>query len=143
MQKVELKIKKLDPEAKIPEHKSEQAACFDIHALSELTLEPGETTKVPTGIALEIPLGYYLRIEDRSGLALKKIHKVGGIIDSDYRGEIFIMLHNSGKEPYKIEKHDRIAQGAITPSFKANFQLSETLSETERGEQGFHSTGKQ
>lgn len=142
MDKIQIKIKKLYPEAKLPIHATEESAGFDIYSLIDLTINPGEIEKVSTGIALELPKGFYLRIEDRSGLAFKGIHRVGGIIDSDYRGEIFIILHNTKKEPYKIEKHDRIAQGIITPSYIAEFINVENLSETVRGEGGFHSTGK-
>lgn len=142
MPKLEVKIKRLHPEAKIPIHATEHAAGFDIYAPQGIILKPGETTKVATGIAFEIPLGYYVRIEDRSGMAIKGIHKVGGIVDSDYRGEVFIVLHNSTPNEYKIEKHDRIAQGILTPVHQASFLESKELSETQRGEGGFHSTGK-
>lgn len=142
MSKVEIKIKKLDSEAKIPIHATQEAAGFDIYSLQDTILKPRETTKVSTGIAFEIPLGYYVRIEDRSGMAIKGIHKVAGIIDSDYRGEVCIVLHNSTQDSYKIEKHDRIAQGILTPVHQAIFTESKELSETQRGEGGFHSTGK-
>ena len=142
MQKIKVKIKKLNPEAKIPIHATGNAAGFDIYALNDTILMPEQTTKVPTGIALEIPISHYVRIEDRSGLALKGIHKVAGIVDSDYRGEVCIVLHNSTKEPYKIEKHDRSAQGISTPLSQADFEEVSELSETKRGEGGFHSTGR-
>jgi len=138
---MEIKIKKLHPDAKAPIHATSGSAGFDIYALKDIVLEPGTTTIVPTGVAFEIPPEYYVRIEDRSGMAIKGIHKVAGIIDSDYRGEVGIVLHNSNKEPYKIEKHNRIAQGILTPVNQANFVESE-LSDTERGTGGFHSTGK-
>jgi len=141
MEKREVKIKKLNPEAKIPIHATEHAAGFDIYALENTSLESGETKIVKTGIAFEIPKGFYVRIEDRSGMAIKGIHKVAGIIDSDYRGEIGIVLHNSTKQPYQIEKHDRIAQGILTPVSQASFIEAE-LSETTRGSGGFNSTGK-
>ena len=142
MSKLEIKIKKLNPEAKIPIHATAEAAGFDIYSLQDITLQPGETTKVSTGIAFEIPIGYYVRIEDRSGMAMKGIHKVAGIVDSDYRGEVCIVLINTTKNPYKIEKHDRIAQGILTPVHQAIFTETQELTETQRGEGGFHSTGK-
>ena len=142
MEKREIKIKKVHSDAKVPFYSSEKAAGFDFYSLIDVIIESGKTAKISTGVSLEIPEGYYLRVEDRSGLAIKGIHKVGGIIDSDYRGEIFIVLHNSGKEPYKIEKHDRIAQGIITPTLRISFEEVKELSETKRGEGGFHSTGK-
>lgn len=137
-----MKIKKVNPEAKLPIYSTDGAAGCDFYALVDTILEPGKTTKVSTGISLEIPEGYYLRIEDRSGLAIKGIHKVGGVIDSDYRGEVFVVLINNALEPYKIEKHDRIAQGIISPVLQATFEEVDSLSETKRGEGGFHSTGK-
>ena len=142
MQKITIKIKKLNSEAKIPIHATDNAAGFDIYALNDAILNPEQTTKVSTGIAFEVPISHYVRIEDRSGLAIKGIHKVAGIIDADYRGEVCIVLHNSNKEPYKIEKHDRIAQGIITPVSQADFDEVDQLSETARGEKGFHSTGR-
>jgi dUTP pyrophosphatase len=142
MEKIQVKIKRLDSQAKIPEHKTQSAAGFDIYASQEIILNPGETTKVSTGIAFEIPEGFYVRIEDRSGMAIKGIHKVAGIVDSDYRGEVSIVLHNSTKEQYKIEKHDRIAQGILSPVMQGNFTEAEELSETARGEGGFNSTGR-
>ena len=142
MQKIKVKIKRIHPEGKIPIHATEQSAGCDFYAIENVTLEPGETRKVSTGVSIEIPFGYYLRIEDRSGLAIKGVHKVAGIIDSDYRGEVCIVLHNGSKENYKIEKHDRIAQGILTPVNQVHFEEVSELSETKRGEKGFHSTGK-
>ena len=117
-----INIKKLHPEAKFPEYKSKGAAGCDFYALKDVVLNPGETQKIPTGISMEVPFGFYVRIEDRSGLGIKGIHKVAGIIDSDYRGEILIVLHNTTKEVYKIEKHDRIAQGIISPVSQVVFR---------------------
>lgn len=142
MQKIVVKIKKIDSEAKIPIHASEQAVGFDLYSLKDAILEPGKTAMIPTGIALEIPHGYYVRIEDRSGMAIKGIHKVAGIIDADYRGEIKVVLINTTDKEYRIEKHDRVAQGIMTPVFQASFEETSELSETVRGEGGFHSTGK-
>lgn len=137
-----INIKKLHPEAKFPEYKSKEAAGCDFYALKDAVINPGETQKIPTGISMEVPFGFYIRIEDRSGLGLMGIHKVAGIIDSDYRGEILIVLHNTTKEVFKIEKHDRIAQGIVSPVSQVVFREVSELSSTERGERGFHSTGK-
>ena len=142
MQKIEVKIKKLHQDAKVPIYKKTQAAGFDIYSTEEVLLKANSTTKVPTGIALEIPHGFYLRIEDRSGMAAKGIHKIGGIVDSDYRGEVFVVLHNTTDQDYQIEKHDRIAQGILTPISQADFHETSRLSETQRGAGGFGSTGK-
>ena len=95
---MEIKIKKLHPDARIPKHATSGSAGFDIYSLEETTLEPGKTTIVKTGIAFEIPLGNYVRIEDRSGMEIKGINKVEGIIDSDDRGEVGRVLDNTTKE---------------------------------------------
>jgi len=137
---MEIKIKKLDQEAKIPIHATPESAGFDIYSLQDTILKPGKTTIVKTGIAFQIPSGNYVRIEDRSGLAIKGIHKVAGVIDSDYRGEVGIVLRNTTQDSYKIEKHTRIAQGILTQVNQVSFTEAE-LSETQRGSGGFHSTG--
>lgn len=143
MEKIDVKIKLLNDNAKMPFHATSGSAACDLHSTEELTLNPNETKMISTGIAMEIPTGFYLRIEDRSGLAAKGITRFGGIIDSDYRGEIKILLHNTGKEPYQIQKNDRIAQGILTPVPLMNFVKTDQLSDTERSDKGFHSTGKQ
>lgn len=136
-----IKIKKLCSEAKIPTGGSENSAGFDIYSVEEYELQPGETHTFKTGISLEIPEGKACFIWDRSGIGSKGIHRFAGLIDSDYRGEIKIVLFNSTKFPFKINKYDRIAQGVIQDYYKVNFVETYELSETERGEKGFGSTG--
>ena len=147
MQKITLKIKKLDPEAKLPCYGSESAAGADLYALSEhsIRIAPGESAVVHTGLAAEIPEGYAGFIYARSGLASKKglapANKVG-VIDSDYRGEIRVALHNDSKYEQCIEPYDRIAQLVIAPYVFADFEESDELNDTDRGVGGFGSTGK-
>ena len=147
MQKIKLKIKKLLPEAKLPTYGSEYAAGVDLYALSEHAVRIGanETAIVHTGLAAEIPEGYVGLIYARSGLATKKglapANKVG-VIDSDYRGEIRVALHNHSKYEQSIEPYERIAQLVIAPYIAAEYEEAEELSETVRGEGGFGSTGK-
>ncbi len=142
-----VKIKKLRENAIIPTYGSEFAAGADLYAAIDqaLTIEPGETKLIPTGLALAIPEGYAGLIYARSGLASKKglapANKVG-VIDSDYRGEVMTALHNHGKEAQTIEAGERIAQMVIAPYITANFILSDELDETVRGEGGFGSTGR-
>ncbi len=138
---MELKVKKLDPEAKLPEYKTEGAAGLDLYSTEEVELNPGEIKAIRTGVAVEIPKGYFGLIKDRSGLALKGIHVLAGVIDEDYRGEIKVVLINLGKEKIKIEKHMRIAQMIIIPYLRVRVVETEELSETQRGEKGFGSTG--
>lgn len=140
-------IKKLDENAIIPKYGSEFAAGADLYAcISEkIIINPGETYLVPTGISIEIPEGYAGLIYARSGLASKKglapANKVG-VVDADYRGQVFVALFNHSKDPQEIENGERIAQLVIAPFLKADFNEVEELSDTVRGEGGFGSTGK-
>ncbi len=146
MQKIQLKVKKLLPEAKLPAYGSEFAAGADLYALSEnpIRIAPQETAIVHTGLAVEIPEGYVGLIFARSGLATKKglapANKVG-VIDSDYRGELRVALYNHTKYVQTIEPFERVAQFVIMPYVAAQFEEAEELSDTVRGEGGFGSTG--
>ncbi len=140
-------IKKLDKNAKIPAYGSEYAAGADLYAClnEEVTIPAGETAVIPTGIALELPVGYAGLIYARSGLATKQglapANKVG-VVDCDYRGEVKVALHNHSKEARTVAPGDRIAQLVITPYITAVFEEKDELSSTERGAGGFGSTGK-
>mgnify|MGYP001623604308 FL=1 len=146
MQKIQLKVKKLLPEAKLPAYGSEFAAGADLYALSEnpIRIAPQETAIVHTGLAVEIPEGYVGLIFARSGLATKKglapANKVG-VIDSDYRGELRVALYNHTKYVQTVEPFERVAQFVIMPYVAAQFEEAEELSDTVRGEGGFGSTG--
>ncbi len=142
LKKADVKIKKLHPDAKIPSHNNEHAAGFDIYSVEDVILYPNETKAVSTGIAVEIPEGKVLLLWDSSGMGFKGIHRFSGVLDSDYRGEIKVVLHNHTKEPYKIQKGDRIIQAIIQDYYKAEFQNTNELSETQRGESRFSSTGR-
>jgi dUTP pyrophosphatase len=142
IQKIEVKIKKLNPDAIIPILGTEHAAGFDVFSIEEHEFLPGETYAIKTGIAIEIPEGKALFIWDRSGMGFKGIHRFAGLIDSDYRGEIKIILFNSKKENFRISKGDRIAQGVIQDYYTPEFEEVSELSETIRGEGRFGSTGK-
>lgn len=139
-------VKKLHPGAKLPTYGSEFAAGADLYACLDTpaTIEPHQTVLVPTGICLEIPAGWAGLIYARSGLATKRnlapANKVG-VIDSDYRGEVMVSLHNHGTVPQTIDPGERIAQMVITPYLTAQFFEAEELSDTVRGEGGFGSTG--
>ena len=140
-------IKKLDPNATIPTYGSAYAAGADLYACipDAVTFAPGETKFIHTGLAMELPVGYAGLIYARSGLASKKglapANKVG-VVDSDYRGELLVALHNHSTEPVTIEPQERIAQLIITPYLTAQFEITEELSDTVRGEGGFGSTGR-
>ncbi|MBE6592456.1 MAG: dUTP diphosphatase [Ruminococcaceae bacterium] len=141
-----MNIKKLNENATIPTYGSEFAAGADLYACLEgdVTIEPAQTVLIHTGLAMEIPEGLVGLIYARSGLASKKglapANKVG-VIDSDYRGEIMVALHNHGDKPQTISHGERIAQIVFAPFYAADFKLVDELSDTVRGAGGFGSTG--
>lgn len=142
-----INVKKLNEKAVLPTYGSEYAAGADLYACLDeaVTINPGETYMVHTGLAMEIPAGYAGLIYPRSGLASKRglapANKVG-VVDPDYRGEFMVALHNHSLTEQTIEPGERIAQLVITPFITANFELTDELSETVRGEGGFGSTGR-
>ncbi len=144
---MEVKIKKLSPDAQIPTYGSPYSAGADLYALekADIVIGSGQTVLIHTGIAMEIPENYVGLVFARSGLASKRglapANKVG-VIDSDYRGEIMVALHNHGDAPQTVVPGERIAQIAILPFLKAEFSISDSLSDTSRGEGGFGSTGR-
>ena len=146
MLKEKVEIKKVKENAKIPTYGTINAAGADLYACieEEMIFAPHETKLVPTGLSLAIPEGYAGLIYARSGPASKRhlapANKVG-VVDSDYRGEVMVALHNHSNEEQKIEAYERIAQFIITPYLKAEFEEVEELEESERGEGSFGSTG--
>lgn len=140
-------VKKLSPKAILPTYGSAEAAGADLYACLEesVTIAPGETAWIPTGIAMEVPKGCAGLIYARSSLGVKRglapANKVG-VIDSDYRGEIRVVLLNHGKETQTVEHGERIAQMVITPVLTPAYQQVEELTDTSRGDGGFGSTGK-
>jgi len=141
LKKVKVKVKKIHPDAKVPFNATEHAAGFDLYSVEEVILQPGETKAIPTGLSIELPEGIVCLFWDRSGMGFKGIHRFAGVIDSDYRGEYKVILFNSTKEPFKIEKGDRIVQAIIQDYHTPEFIEVENLSDTERGEGGFGSSG--
>ena len=144
--KFNVKIKKLNEKAIIPTYGSPYAAGADLYsAMDEITIQPGETVLVKTGLALELPLGYAGLIYARSGLASKRglapANKVG-VVDCDYRGEVMVALHNHSNIPQTVAAGERIAQLVIAPYIVADFEEADELSDTVRGEGGFGSTGR-
>ncbi len=143
---MEIRIKKLSENAILPTYGSAYAAGADLYALpdTDVTIQPGQTILIHTGIALELPIGYAGLIYARSGLASKKglapANKVG-VIDCDYRGEVMVALHNHGTIPQTVSGSERIAQLVITPYITASFIEADELSDTARGAGGFGSTG--
>lgn len=138
-------VKKLHKDAVLPSLGSAYAAGADLYSVEELTLLPGETKLVHTGLAMEIPVGYGGFIFARSGLATKRglapANKVG-VIDADYRGEIMVALYNHSATEQTLEKGERVAQLVIMPFLSAEYFEAEELSDTERGTGGFGSSGR-
>ena len=140
-------VKKLNENAILPTYGSEFSAGADLYALcdEDIVFLPGETKFVHTGLAMEIPEGYAGLIYARSGLACKRglapANKVG-VVDADYRGEVMVALHNHSDAVQRISAGERIAQLVVAPFLKAEFEESESLSDTVRGEGGFGSTGR-
>lgn len=143
----QIKVKKLKDNAIIPTYGSDGAAGADLYACLEqdVTIAPGETAFIPTGLSMMIPVGTAGLIYARSGMACKRglapANKVG-VIDSDYRGEFIVVLHNHGTQSQTVSHGERIAQLVITPVFTPGFAEGDELTDTERGTGGFGSTGK-
>lgn len=140
-------VKILRKGAKLPTYGSAEAAGADLYACLEapVTIAPGETVFIPTGIAMAVPRGCAGLVYARSGMACKRglapANKVG-VVDSDYRGEINVVLHNHGAVPQTVENGERVAQMVITPVLTPAYEVSDELSDTARNTGGFGSTGK-
>ena len=147
---VSIEIKRLphSEDLPLPSYETEQAAGMDLRAAlpedNPMTLAPGETKMVPTGLSMALPQGFEAQIRPRSGLAAKfgvTVLNSPGTIDSDYRGEVKVILINHGPEAFEINRGDRIAQMVIAPVIQGILQETDALPDTERGEGGFGSTG--
>lgn len=139
-------VQLLDPRAKLPAYGSPDAAGADLYVVADgpVTIAPGETVMLHTGLAFAIPKGYVGLVCARSGMACKRglapANKVG-VVDADYRGEVLVFLHNHGGVPQVVEDGDRVAQLVIVPYLTAEFTQADELDGTERGSGGFGSTG--
>lgn len=137
-----MNVIRLHPNAKLPTRGSPGAAGFDLYALGHATVAPGAHCVIPTGIAIEMPWGFYARVAPRSGLAVRKgINVHAGVIDPDYRGEVSVAVINHGANPWDIEPGDRIAQLILEYFWRGEAVEVHALSNTERGTGGFGSTG--
>ena len=137
-------MQKLHPEARVPEYAHDGPfgdLAADLHAVSEWTLAPGETLAIATGIALGLPAEFGALVEDRSGMALRGLTTLAGVIDPGYRGEIKVVLTNLAAIPQKICAGDRVAQVRIVRRIQGLFEVVESLDETARSAGGFGSTG--
>lgn len=147
MKKIKIEVINMAKDLPLPAYQTELSAGMDLLAAVEedIVLEPGEIRLIPTGLKIAVPDGYEAQIRPRSGLALKHgISMVNcvGTIDADYRGEVGVILINHGKKTFPIARGERIAQMVINPIVQADFNLVDSLDDTERGEGGFGHTGK-
>ena len=143
---VDIAVKRLDHtgDLPLPSYETSGSAGMDIRAAEELTIAPGKRALAGTGFAFAIPTGYEIQVRPRSGLALKKgvsIPNTPGTIDSDYRGELKVILINHGEDDFVVQRGDRIAQIVVAPVQRGNLVEVEDLDETQRGSGGFGSTG--
>ncbi|GAA8145386.1 dUTP diphosphatase [Helicobacter pylori] len=141
---MKIKIQKIHPNALIPKYQTEGSSGFDLHAVEEVVIKPHSVGLVKIGIYLSLEVGYELQVRTRSGLALN--HQVmvlnsPGTVDNDYRGEVKVILANLSDKDFKVQVGDRIAQGVVQKTYKAEFIECERLDETSRGSGGFGSTG--
>ncbi len=141
---MKIKIQKIHPNALVPKYQTEGSSGFDLHAVEEVVIKPHSVGLVKIGICLSLEVGYELQVRTRSGLALN--HQVmvlnsPGTVDNDYRGEIKVILANLSDKDFKVQVGDRIAQGVVQKTYKAEFIECERLDETSRGSGGFGSTG--
>jgi dUTP pyrophosphatase len=139
---MKLLVEKLNPEAKLPSFSYTGDAGADLFSIEDLTLDPGAKAAVKTGLKLAIPMGYAGFLWDKSGLAVKNhIKTMAGVIDSNYRGEVQVVLTNLGKMPYQVEKGSKIAQIIISKVEAPEIEEAHIDDQTERGERGFGSSG--
>lgn len=139
---MELKIKRIHKDAKLPHYGHKGDAGLDIFSTIDCVLQKREVKAIPTGIKVAIPEGYVGLIWDKSGVSLEGVHRLAGVVDSGYRGEVKIVMANLSDEPFSIEKGMKIAQLLIQPVVEVEVIEVEDLEATPRGENGFGSTGK-
>ncbi|MCI5051922.1 MAG: dUTP diphosphatase [Simkaniaceae bacterium] len=145
MEEIEIPVL-IDDESLLPTYGSEEAAGADVRANIEesIEIEPGEVKLIPTSVRMALPEGYEVQVRPRSGLALKHgitVLNTPGTIDSDYRGELCVILINHGDEPFEVTPKMRIAQIVVAPVLRARFEIHENLTATTRGENGFGHSG--
>jgi len=139
---MKLLVQKLDPSAKLPSYAYEGDAGMDLFSLEEIDIPVGEKVAIRTGLKFAIPRGYAGFVWDKSGLAVKyHLKTMAGVLDSNYRGELFVILTNLGKEMYKVEKGSKVAQLVVKSVESAEVEEAEISDETDRGEGGFGSSG--
>jgi dUTP pyrophosphatase len=140
--KLKLKVKRMSPEAKLPLYGHKGDAGLDLFSVVDDVIQAGEVKPIPTGIQMAIPEGYVGLIWDKSGISLRGVHRLAGVVDAGYRGEVRVVMVNLGKEPFPIKKGMKIAQMLIQPVETVDVVEADKLDETRRGQGGFGSTGQ-
>jgi len=138
---MELKIKRIHDAAKLPSYGHSGDAGLDLFAAVDHTLAPASVYAVPTGIKMAVPPGHVGLVWDKSGISLKGVHRLAGVVDAGYRGEVQVVMINLGREPFEIKAGMKIAQMLIQPVEAPTIVVSDTLDDTSRGAGGFGSTG--
>ncbi|HHF43329.1 MAG: dUTP diphosphatase [Candidatus Aminicenantes bacterium] len=139
---MEVRIKKIHPQARLPQYSHAGDAGLDLYSVVDETIAPGERKAIPTGIKMAIPPGYVGLIWDKSGLSLEGIHRLAGVVDAGYRGEVKVVLVNLGSQEFRIAVGMKIAQMLIQPVETVKIVETSELDPTSRGEGGFGSTGR-
>lgn len=138
---MELRVKRIHPEAKLPVYGHPGDAGLDLFSVVDRELRPGEVFAVPTGIQVAVPAGHVGLVWNKSGISLQKVHRLAGVVDSGYRGEVQVVMINLGEAPFAIRKGMKIAQMLVQPVAAVSVVESDSLDDTSRGEGGFGSTG--
>jgi len=138
---MELKVKRIHPDAKLPIYSHPGDAGLDLFSVVDRDLRPGEVFAVPTGIQIAVPPGHAGLVWDKSGISLKGVHRLAGVIDAGYRGEVQVVLINLGPAPFAVRKGLKIAQLLVQPVTAVAVVESDSLDDTSRGQGGFGSTG--
>jgi dUTP pyrophosphatase len=139
---MKLKVKKLDKDARLPVYGHSGDAGLDLFSAVDFVLQTGEIHPIPTGIQVEIPRGYVGLLWDKSGVSLKGVHRLAGVVDAGYRGEVKVVMVNLSRKAYVIDRGMKIAQLLIQPVMEVEVVEAEDLNDSSRGEGGFGSTGK-
>lgn len=139
---MELKVKKMRTDAKLPQYGHLGDAGLDLFSSIDVVLGKGQVEAIPTGIKMAIPDGHVGLIWDKSGVSLKGVHRLAGVIDSGYRGEVRVVMINLSDRPFAIDKGMKIAQMLVQPVMMVDVVETDDLNDTSRGEEGFGSTGK-
>ena len=138
---MELRVKRIHPEAKLPVYGHPGDAGLDLFSVIEREIGPGEVFAVPTGIQVALPAGHVGLVWDKSGIALKGVHRLAGVIDAGYRGEVQVVMINLGPAPFAVRKGMKIAQMLVQPVVTVSVVETDSLDDTSRGQGGFGSTG--